>query len=107
MVELSKWQLVKEFVNANEFFDKKLMRTTLNIKESSNYTESQYVSYMLSVGFVKRIGRGKYQRIIKIPKNVSSTLIYKLSYSDREFTTKYMKKLIRKQKLENLYENNK
>lgn len=98
---MNKWELVKEFVNNNEFFDKKQMRNTLNIKKSSNYTESQYVNHMMNAGFVKRIGRAKYQRIIKIPKNISSTLIYKLSY-DREFSKKYLSKIVRKQKLENI-----
>jgi len=99
----NKWQLVKDFVNANEFFDKKLMRFTLNIKESSNYTEGQYVNHMMNAGFVKRIGRGKYERLIKIPENVSSSMIYKLSY-DNEFTKKYMLTLARKQKLKNINE---
>jgi len=98
---INKWQLVKDFVNANEFFDKKLMRTTLNIKESSNYTEGQYITHMMNAGFVKRLSRGKFQRIIKIPKEISSTRIYQLSYGSEDSKI-YIKKLIRKQKLDNI-----
>jgi hypothetical protein len=99
----NKWQLVKDFVNANEIIDKKIMRSTLNIKDSSNYTEGQYINHMLNAGFVRRISRGKYERLVKIPEKMSSSTIYRLSY-DLEFTKKYMIALLRKQKLNNINE---
>ena len=101
----NKWQLVKEFVNANEFFDMKLMRSTLNISKCSNYTEGQYVHHMMNAGFVRSIARGKYERLIKIPEKMSSSTIYRLSY-DREFARKYLIISTRKQKLITLREKN-
>ena len=103
-MKINKWELVRDFVNNNKKFTKSEMRKTLNIASSSNYTEGQYVNHMMNAGFVERTGRGAYSRIIKIPKNVTSTLIVKLSY-DKILRGSLMKKLTRKQKLENIKNN--
>lgn len=100
--EISKWKLVKNFVNSHEIFTKKEMRDTLKLIKSSNYTESQYVNHMLNAGFVKRIGRGKYQRMIDIPISLSTTKIVQLSYMNRKEREKYILKLVRKQKIKNI-----
>ena len=106
MGKINKWIIVKDFVNQNEVFEKKTMRATLNIKDAeSGYTESLYINHLKNAGFLKRIGRGKYKRLVKIPDSMNSGQILKLSY-DYALAKKYMVTLIRKQKLENIKENN-
>ena len=98
---MSKWELVRDFVNSHEIFTKTDMRKNLNIPNTSNYTESQYISHMLNVGFLKRTGRGSYERICKVPENMSTKQITNL-VTNKEKREKIMTILYRKEKLKNL-----
>jgi len=102
---MSKWSDVVDFVNNNKIFTKKEMRISLRITDSSNSTEGQYINHMLNSGFVKRLSRGKYEKIINIPNNITSNMMQKLGYNKFE-RDKLMKKLIityqRKEKLKKL-----
>lgn len=101
---MNKWEMVKTFVNQNKVFTKSQMRKELNVAKSSNYTESQYINSLLNVGIVKRIGRGKYERIFLIPKSLSTSKLSILAYGnspeDKEIRMKFLKSLTRKQKLD-------
>ena len=98
---MTKWELVRNFVNTHDIFTKTDMRKNLNIRSTSNYTESQYVSHMLKVGFLKRSGRGSYERVCKIPENMSTNQIINL-VSNKEKREKLMTILFRKEKLKAL-----
>ena len=102
---MNKWISVREFVNSHKKFTKKEMRKELNIDSCSNYTESQYISNMLKVGFIKRIGRGSYERLIKVPITMSTNKMQILIY-DEDKKSKLLTTLMRKEKLENLRSNN-
>jgi hypothetical protein len=70
------------------------MRKELTIIGS---TESQYILLMMNSEFLKRKSRGKYERVCKVPKNMSTNQIQKLAY-DSEKRIKFF----RKEKLKNL-----
>ena len=91
---ISKWQLVKDFVNANNIFTTSDIRKKLN----TGYTGSLYILHLMNAGFLKRIERGKYQKIITIPKYITSSYLQKLAYNDIE-KKKIMTILARKEKL--------
>ena len=95
---LNKWQEVKKYVNNNETFTRKDMTKFF---ENHGHTEDQYILFLMHCGFIERTSTAKYKRIIKIPNFVSSSLASELSYNS-EKREKLMKKLIRKQKLENI-----
>ena len=97
---MSKWDDVKKFVNDNEFFTKAQVRKNMKCGN----TESSYINYMMQAGFINRIGRGKYQRVVKVPESISSSKILTIAYSPEG--KNFVKKLIRKQKLENINESN-
>ena len=94
---MNKWNDVKNFVNSHDIFTRKELK-----KESlSDNTVDNYINYIIKAGFIDRIGRGKYKLLIKIPKYISSSIIFVLAYNE-EKRTKLMTSLIRKQKLENI-----
>ena len=94
---MSKWQDVKDFVNSNEKWTRKRIR---KIVDKSN-TIDIYVLIMMNAGFVKRIGKGKYKRLIKVPEYVSSSTMQAIAYNE-EKRRKFMLTIIRKQKLKNI-----
>ena len=77
------------------------MRIALNIKKSSYYTECQYISNIFHAEFIKRIGIGSYERIVKVPEFISSNKMCELAYN-KEKRDKLISTLIRKEKLQNL-----
>lgn len=90
---MTKWEYTKNFVNSKDiFFIKEL---------NKGYTGGQYINELKNAGFIKKIGKGKYQTIIKIPSYLSTTNLARLAYNEEE-RKKFMITAIRKQKLSNL-----
>jgi hypothetical protein len=102
MKNVCKWKVVKDFVNSHEIFTRRELRIKLNIRSIGDYTESQYINHIKNAGFIKRIERGKYKRIMKIPKSISSTKIANIGYMSKEEKQKILLVLIRKEKLQNI-----
>ena len=90
---MSKWSNVCDFVNENRSFTRKYM----NKVTDGGVTEGQYLNVMLQAKFIKRIGRGEYERLIKIPKSLTSNKMSSIAYS--EHGKELMKKLVRSEKL--------
>jgi len=93
---MTKWQEIKDYVNSHELFTRKEMK-----KIGLGTTGDMYINNLRNAGFVIRIGRGQYKRIIKIPNYISSSLMVDIAYSE-DRRKKFMMTLIRKQKLENI-----
>jgi hypothetical protein len=99
-MEINKWEQVKNFVNnSTNIFTKKEMKNTIDV----GYTGELYVALMMNAGFIKRIARSKYQKIINVPNYMTSTFLQSIAYSDHK-KKKIMTALSRRQKLENINE---
>lgn len=89
------WEQVKIYINNNSIIERKKIN-----KEILSVSLDCYINYIRSAGFIERIGRGKYKKIINIPNNVTSTLIQKIAY-DKSYDY-YMLRLIRKEKIKKI-----
>lgn len=49
-----------------------------------------YINYIRAAGFIERIGRGKYKKIINIPNHITSVKIQKIAY-DKSYSNYIVK----------------
>lgn len=96
----NKWEIVKKYINSHAIFTKKQFSEEINYKICNSM--SQYILLSMNSGFIQRIGRGKYQRKMFIPENMSLSKMTILSYNKEE-REKYSRKhkLIELDKLNN------
>lgn len=94
---MSKWSIIKNYINSNEYFTRKHM---INNIGKNNFSEF-YMTVITNIGFVEKYNYGKYKRIINIPEDLTSTNLSKL-FLNKNYHDIYMKKLIRKTKIERL-----
>jgi len=113
MKKFDTWEIIKEFINTHDKFTPKEITLYIhNIKKEnninySNNTINQYILLILNCGFIDRVDRGKYIKIINIPKYISSSSISKLSYVEKYAYDNVKRKqfitiLSRKEKLQKL-----
>jgi hypothetical protein len=94
---MTTWEKVIEFINSHETF---MRRDAKRIDENcSYYTVSQYILIWMNCGFLKRISRGSYVRLLKVPTNISSIKAQMIAYNPN-----LRLKLLRKCKLNQLDE---
>jgi len=91
----NKWQDVKNYVNSNEKFTRKEMTKFYN--GNFGHTEDQYILFLKHCGFLEKIKIGEYVRIMKVPDDISLSLITKLSYDENE-----RKRIFRREKLKKI-----
>ena len=97
-MEQSKWQEIKIFINTHYHFTRKDMKE--NFKKFSQAHE-KYILILKHIGFIDKTNIATYDRIVKIPKSLTSSQIYKLMQNELLKNT-YISKLIRKEKLKNI-----
>jgi len=95
METVNKWQEVKNYVNSHDKFTRKEMTKFYNGR--FGHTEDQYVLFLKHCGYLKKIKIGEYERIMKVPDDISLSLITKLSYDEIE-----RKRIFRKEKLKKI-----
>lgn len=81
------WNDVKNYINSNDIIERKKIKKVI-------ITVSLDIR---AAGFIERIGRGKYKKIINIPNHITSVKIQKIAY-DKSYSN-YILRLLRKEKL--------
>ena len=91
---MTKWDLIRDYINSNEIITRKNIINNLNEKGS---TVDGYINLLKNCEFIKRIGNGIYERISKIPDFLTSNMLTIIAYDKVKRI-----KLIRKLKLEEI-----
>lgn len=89
------WEQIKIYINNNKIIERKKIN-----KEIKTVSLDCYINYIRVAGFIERIGRCKYKKILDIPDYITSTLIQKIAY-DKSYNF-YMLRLIRKEKIKKI-----
>jgi hypothetical protein len=89
---MSKWQIIKEYINNNEYFTRK------SIKKDIGINLDQYVLLIKHSGFIEKLDIASYKRNYKIPDYITTTLLNKMAYNDN-FRDKIIKRISRKEKI--------
>lgn len=89
------WNDVKNYINSNDIIERKKIKKVI-----SSVSLDCYVNYIRVAGFIERIGRGKYKKIINIPNHITSVMIQKIAY-DKSYSN-YILRLLRKEKLKKI-----
>jgi hypothetical protein len=92
------WEEIKNYVNSNDIIERKKIN-----KEIISVSLDCYINYIRAAGFIERIGRGKYKKIINIPNHITSVKIQKIAY-DKSYSN-YILRLLRKEKLKKINAN--
>ena len=89
---MSKFNLLVDYINQHtKFTRRQIFNEFKAITIYSDSTESQYINLIKNAGFIKNTGRGKYERVIFIPKNINTSQMRNIAY-DSELQKKYMRK---------------
>ncbi len=90
---VTKWQSVKNFINETKYFRSK------DIPDCS--VGKVYVNYLHKAGFLGRPKKGYYSLNLHIDDNITIYKVTNYAYGDGKG---FIKKLVRKNKIENLNE---
>ena len=91
---MTKWDLIKDYINSNEIITRKSIIKNLYEKGS---TVDGYINLLKNCKIIKRIGNGIYERNSKIPTILTSNMLTIIAYDEIKRI-----KLFRKLKLEEI-----